>query len=41
MGSLNTRKYKTKKKNIIKLNAFYDKFVGSNKKAKDRYNEKT
>ena len=41
MGSLNTRKYKTKKKNVIKLNAFYEKFVSVNKKTKDRYNEKT
>ena len=34
------RKYKTKKKNVIKLNAFYDKFVNVNKKTKDRDNEK-
>ena len=28
------RKYKTKKKNVIKLNAFYEKLVGSTKKNK-------
>ena len=40
MGSLEIRKYKTKKKNVIKLNAFYDKLVGSTKKTKDTDNEK-
>tara|TARA_R110002124_G_scaffold250840_1_gene415994 strand:+ start:717 stop:836 length:120 start_codon:yes stop_codon:yes gene_type:complete len=28
------RKYKTKKKNVIKLNAFYEELVGSTKKNK-------
>ena len=30
------RKYKTKNKNVIKLNAFYDKFVGSTQKTKEK-----
>ena len=35
------RKYKTKKKNVIKLNAFYEKFVNVNKKTKDKDEKNT
>ena len=35
------RRYKTKKKNVIKLNAFYENFINVNKNTKDKDEKNT